>query len=476
MIRGSLIVPNSDHFALQSKTDIKSRLVEQGLLPRLGFESTDWFRDIVIKDLQINYLIFANPQDLNRPGQSFPNSFLVEWVDDPKHSKKSISQLLKKQLKLRVKYGILTGGSEIRLYFLSEGKHQLLLQKNISELAVFIKEAEQYISKSTIREKTLAKNTSQAPLSQTPPPLNHQTKKTQDCHVLGFYHSKGGMGTTTLTVNLAAALRNEEFKVLIIDADPNANTSLATGLLKYSLNSDAPESYQYDLIDLLEGTTVKQGFATRSVNFNHAEIDVIPMKGNHDQSSMQKLNVVSSIKHLNQNITSLKAHYDFIILDIAAAESALTEITLSNIEFLLIPSDIQPFSNRDLPMIVSRINNINKNKQRAGQGSLKILGIVATRISNNSIYMNTIFPKKVKFLENTCQLPVLKSIIHERMALTTCINHAVDFGSIEVSSPQSIFEYSKNNQGAQTSVEEINELAVEVCSLVSQKTLNQYQK
>jgi chromosome partitioning protein len=56
--------------------------------------------------------------------------------------------------------------------------------------------------------------------------------------VIALYHNKGGVGKTTASINLAAALRRMNYRVLLIDLDAQANATFATGLVKFQFDED----------------------------------------------------------------------------------------------------------------------------------------------------------------------------------------------------------------------------------------------
>ena len=94
---------------------------------------------------------------------------------------------------------------------------------------------------------------------------------------IAIYHNKGGVGKTTVAVNLAAALSKKGKRVLLIDIDSQANTTFATGLIKFQFeeDDDLQDCNVYHLLESGDFNFIPD-VIRKSDYFNNPEIDVIP--------------------------------------------------------------------------------------------------------------------------------------------------------------------------------------------------------
>lgn len=286
--------------------------------------------------------------------------------------------------------------------------------------------------------------------------------------VIAIYHNKGGVGKTTVSVNLAAALKNKGHRVLLIDLDSQANSTFATGLIKFQFEEEDNliNNYVYHLLEAGDFHFIPE-VARPSETFNQPEIDVIP---SHIDLIVhqEKLNRIgASRSRLLTKLNRVKELYDIVIIDTPPSRDLYAEVALITANHLIIPSDLKPFANQGLAnvkMFVKLANEFRENMM--GRVPLNIMGVLPSKISTNTQFMKHTFPRQKSAVTGYYQLPLMETVIYERMPLSHSISHTKKTGEteLEVPDPKSIFEFCKidRSTSAAQSAQEFEDLANEV--------------
>jgi cellulose biosynthesis protein BcsQ len=281
---------------------------------------------------------------------------------------------------------------------------------------------------------------------------------------IAIYHHKGGVGKTTIAVNLAAGLRKKGKKVLLIDIDAQANTTFATGLVKFQFeeDDDLKDRNVYHLLEKTDNNFIPD-IIRKSKFFNDPEIDVIP---SHITLVSLQSNLVkygASRSRLARKLDKVKDQYDVVIIDTPPSLDLYAEAALTAADYLIIPSDLKPFSNQGLPSVQNFIKQeINENKEGLGKPPLIIMGVLPSKISTNVQYLKHNFLKQKSLINDRYKLPLMDSIISERTALSTCINRTILVGDLEIPDPKSILDFAKFESSANLAAAEFESLVMEV--------------
>ena len=283
--------------------------------------------------------------------------------------------------------------------------------------------------------------------------------------VLAVYHNKGGVGKTTVSVNLAASLSRKGKKVLLIDMDAQANTTFATGLIKFQFEEDdnIKNNYVYHLLESGDFNFIPD-MVRCSYNFNTPEVDVVPSHINliEHQDKLNKIAVSRS--RLIVKLKQVKDKYDIVIIDTPPSRDLYAEIPLIAADYLIIPSDLKPFANQGLSNVKKFVRQVNEYREAIACSPLVILGVLPSKISTNSRYLQYTFPRQKAVVPQRHKLPLMESIIYERSPLSSSLNHTKEENGMEIPDPKSIFEFCeiKSTPSAEQSAEDFEILAAEI--------------
>ncbi|HSO89328.1 MAG TPA: AAA family ATPase [Draconibacterium sp.] len=177
--------------------------------------------------------------------------------------------------------------------------------------------------------------------------------------IISLANQKGGVGKTTTTINLAASLAVLEQKVLIIDADPQAN---ATSGLGFDLKNVQSSIYEC-IVDEIEAEKV-------ILKTDIANLDIIPSHIDLVGAEIEMLNLPNREKVLKNAIEHLKEVYDFIFIDCSPSLGLITVNALTASDSVIIPVQCEYFALEGLGKLLNTIkiiqNRLNKNLEIEG--------------------------------------------------------------------------------------------------------------
>ena len=177
--------------------------------------------------------------------------------------------------------------------------------------------------------------------------------------IISLANQKGGVGKTTTTINLAASLAVLEQKVLIIDADPQAN---ATSGLGFDLKNIQSSIYEC-IVDEVDAEKV-------IMKTDIANLDIIPSHIDLVGAEIEMLNLPNREKVLKNAIEHLKKNYDFIFIDCSPSLGLITVNALTASDSVIIPVQCEYFALEGLGKLLNTIkiiqNRLNKNLEIEG--------------------------------------------------------------------------------------------------------------
>ncbi|HSP41002.1 MAG TPA: AAA family ATPase [Gillisia sp.] len=218
--------------------------------------------------------------------------------------------------------------------------------------------------------------------------------------IIAIANQKGGVGKTTTSVNLAASLGVLEKKVLLIDADPQANATSGLGI--------DVEKVEFGTYQLLEHSVKANEAIMKTSSPN---LDIIP---SHIDLVAIEIELVDKDEReymLKQAITHLKDEYDYILIDCAPSLGLLTLNALTAADSVIIPIQCEYFALEGLGKLLNTIKSVQKihNKNLDIEGLLLTMYDSRLRLSNqvveevqkhfNEMVFSTIIQRNVRLSE-----------------------------------------------------------------------------
>jgi chromosome partitioning protein len=236
--------------------------------------------------------------------------------------------------------------------------------------------------------------------------------------IIAVANQKGGVGKTTTSINLAASLGVLEKKVLLIDADPQANATSGLGI---EIHADIQGTYQ-----LLEHSVTADQVI---VPTNTPNLDIIPSHIDLVASEIELIDQENREYMLKEAITPLKSSYDYIIIDCAPSLGLLTLNALTAADAVIIPIQCEYFALEGLGKLLNTIKSV----QKIHNPQLDIEGLLLTMYDSRLRLSNQVVDEVNKHFEGM----VFKTIIQRNVRLS----EAPSYG-------ESIIMYDAGSKGA----------------------------
>ena len=182
-------------------------------------------------------------------------------------------------------------------------------------------------------------------------------------NIIAITNQKGGVGKTTTSINLAACVAERKKKVLIVDIDPQGNTTSGLGLDKNAL--------EYTIYDLLLDRCTYEEVIKRDV---YPGLDLLPSNMDLAGAELDLIGMDNRENILKDKLEAIKDQYDFIFLDCPPALNLLTVNAMTAADSVLIPVQCEYYALEGLVQLITTIDLI---KDRLNT-ELKIDGIIFT--------------------------------------------------------------------------------------------------
>lgn len=248
---------------------------------------------------------------------------------------------------------------------------------------------------------------------------------------IALFNQKGGVGKTTTNVNLSACIAIKGKKVLIIDIDPQGNTTSGFGIDK--------NSTEYNIYDALMGD---EDIKKCIVNTDYENIDIVPSNVQLAGAEIELTGMSEREYKFKRIINQIREGYDYIFVDCPPSLGLLTINSLTGVDSVIIPIQCEYYALEGVSQLMNTIQLIKKNLNP----TLEIQGVVLSMFDGRTNLSIQVVDEVKRYFKGK----VYRTIIPRNVRLAEAPSHGMP-----------VIDYDPKSKGA----EAYNELAEEFLEL-----------
>lgn len=224
--------------------------------------------------------------------------------------------------------------------------------------------------------------------------------------VIAIANQKGGVGKTTTAINLSACLAEAGQRVLVIDIDPQGNTTSGLGVVK-----DEAEETVYQV--LIQETDISDAI----IKNIYDNLDIIPSNVNLAGAEIDLIDVEDREYILKNALSKVRDNYDFVILDCPPSLSMLTVNAMTTADTVLVPIQCEYYALEGLTQLIHTINLVKKKLNP----SLELEGVVFTMYDSRT----NLSLQVVENVKDNLKQNIYKTIIPRNIRLAEAPSHGL---------------------------------------------------
>lgn len=218
--------------------------------------------------------------------------------------------------------------------------------------------------------------------------------------IIAIANQKGGVGKTTTAMNLGASLAALEYRTLVVDADPQANTTSGVGVDPRTVSCSVYEC-------MVNGSDVQDAIVRTEIDF----LSVIPSRIDLVGAEVEMVNLKNREEKMKEALAGIDKDYDFVIIDCSPSLGLITVNALTAADSVIIPVQCEYFALEGLGKLLNTVKIIQSrlNTNLEIEGILLTMYDVRLRLSNQvvdevnthfkQIVFKTIIPRNIKLSE-----------------------------------------------------------------------------
>ncbi len=251
-------------------------------------------------------------------------------------------------------------------------------------------------------------------------PVPQPVEQHGPARIIAIVNQKGGVGKTTTSINLGAALAEYGRRVLLVDFDPQGALSVGLGINPHSVDQSVYSllmNSRLDPHDVVQSTDVEG-------------IDVLPANIDLSAAEVQLVGEVGRERALDRALQKLAPEYDVILVDCQPSLGLLTVNALSAAHGVIIPLETEFFALRGVALLVESIEKVQERINPA----LEIDGILATMFDTRTLHSREVVQRVVEAFGDK--------------VFETVINRTVKFPDASVAA-EPITSFASSHRGAE---------------------------